>query len=188
MKKKVLLSIVALFLMCFSIFGFVGCDSAENPAKLVVEFENLTENNIITLPRAEIGNGTTPEMVEELKKEVFYIFGFKAKYYEDGQTGEGIVPTKTFTTYGSFLNSGGLITGFNLAQKESEKSYKMQIKYLDNEVEVEYKIRPKEDCQDSLIDAMAECWDNMIEKQAVKEGITNREAIEAVKDQNPFRQ
>ena len=36
MKKKILLSIVALFMLCFSMFGFVGCDSRANAAKLEI--------------------------------------------------------------------------------------------------------------------------------------------------------
>ena len=36
MKKKIILSIVALFMLCFSMIGFVGCDSRSNSPKLVV--------------------------------------------------------------------------------------------------------------------------------------------------------
>ena len=41
MKKKILLSIVAMVLICFSIFGFAGCDSRTNAPTLTVQIGDV---------------------------------------------------------------------------------------------------------------------------------------------------
>lgn len=161
MKKKIILSLVMLFVICFSAFGFAGCDNAKNPAVLEVKFGNLPEGNVITVPRMEIGSGTTPEMVQEMKDAIFTVFGFSVNYYKMGKVDASTEPTETFTSYQHFLTNGGMITGFNLAQKERNESYTMQIKYLDEEVEIEYKIRPINNCDDSVMNSLADLYDKM---------------------------
>ena len=188
MKKKILLSVVALFLICFSMFGFVGCDSAKSPAKLNVEFPYLGEGSTIIVPRIEIGNNTTAEMVVELKVSIFDLLGFNANYYEDGIVNAETIPTETFASYSSFLNGGGLVTGFNLAQKEREQPYKMQVQYLGEEVEVEYKIRPLTECSSMIYEGLANRWDELLIEHLNKQGITNPDEINACKSMNPFRQ
>ena len=149
MKKKILLSIVVLMLMCFSLVGFVGCDSRNGAPTLTVKLGNVDAGNwgvynTARMTNEDIGDKNGDGLIDSTDVVIYKnsLFTNNAAIsitytYKDKN---GQEQKKEWTSYQSFINDGGNVNGFEL-DKPADVEYIMEFSYLTAKpVELKYKL------------------------------------------------
>ena len=153
MKKKILLSIMLLFTICFSVFGFAGCDSREGAPTLEVDISKVSyvreqsgekilrvfEKSIYDIDDVDGNKSINDIDISSHKNKLLKGIVITYKYIDK----DGEPKTETFNSYQEFINAGGNVSGFNYYDKETDKNkyYVMTFSYkLAKPFEVKYVI------------------------------------------------